>query len=390
MKKKLCFALGIMLLAAMACKVDLFGTPAATVDPYLVLTAAAQTLAAVGQGGHSVPTSTFTVPAPVVVPSTPTLTPTITATVPTGVCNQATFVDDITIDDGTTFTFGQTFTKTWRLKNSGTCTWTSGYALIFDHGDAMSGPASQQLTTGTVPPGSTLDISVNLTAPSTAGSYRGYWRLREPGGTSFGLPSGNSFYVDIKAESPAAGVTLVFELPFIPLIPMQLPITKDLAFDAAHSGAVASDGHTYGFPNVGDMGSNKSMQAFVSFNISSIPAGSTVSEVSATFNDYDILGNPFGGLGSLRLYGQSYGNVTADDYTGGSPIGAFIRWDNAGELNSTMAGNSGMISYVQSKAGSSLVQFRLQFNTTATDNDGADDTVRFGNGIKITVKYTAP
>jgi hypothetical protein len=391
MKKKLCFALGVMLLAALACKVDLFGGPSETVDPKFILTAAAQTLSAgsADHGGQPVATATFTVPAPPVVPSTPTLTPTITATVPTGVCNQFTWVGDVTVPDGTTFATNQAFTKTWRVRNTGTCTWTSGYSLVFDHGDQMGGPAIQSLTAAAVPPGSTLDITVNLTAPGTAGSYRGYWRFQEPGGVSYLLTSGNPIWVDIKAESPAPGVTFEFNVPFLPFIPIKLPKTVDLSVKASQTGCVWSNGNVYGVDNVGDTGDNKGSQGFVTFNLSSIPAGSTVSEASLTFDNYDNLGNPWN-LGCLRMYGQDFGNVDAGDYFGGSAIGSLIRWCSNAELTAQMAGTSQFVSYIQSKIGSSIVQFRLQFNDKTTNSNGVADMVRLGNGIKITVKYTEP
>ena len=113
---------------------------------------------------------------------TATLTPTVTTTsIP---CNLATFITDVTIPDGTELTKNTAFTKTWRLKNIGSCAWTSGYQLIFDHGDQMGGPASKQLTSGIVNPGDSVDIIVDLTAPGTAGSYRGYWRMRDGGGVA--------------------------------------------------------------------------------------------------------------------------------------------------------------------------------------------------------------
>jgi LysM repeat protein len=80
------------------------------------------------------------------------------------VCNQADMVSDVTVPDGTTVAAGSTFTKTWRLKNTGTCTWTSAYLLVFDHGEPMGAPATSPLTTVNVAPGSTVDVSVNLKA----------------------------------------------------------------------------------------------------------------------------------------------------------------------------------------------------------------------------------
>jgi hypothetical protein len=108
------------------------------------------------------------------------------------------------VPDNTQITAGSTFVKTWQLKNNGSCTWTSGYTVVFSSGDAMSGPPSAQLTNGTVPPGSTIDVSVTLIAPTTPGTYKGNWRLRNTGGTLFGIGENadQSFWVQIKSVAP--------------------------------------------------------------------------------------------------------------------------------------------------------------------------------------------
>jgi hypothetical protein len=386
MKTKIGIVLGIMLIAALACNLSSFIGQAPTLDANVIMTAAAQTIEAQIGGVTQPPvaTSTFTVPAPIVPSNTPTVTSTATQTVP---CNQATFVGDITIPDGTGINFGQTFTKTWRLQNSGSCTWTSGYSLIFDHGDQMGGPAAQMLTSGTVPPGGTLDVSVNLTTPSAAGTYKGYWRLREPGGVSFGLPSGSSFWVTIAAVSPLHIITLAIP-PLLP--PLHFILTADLPVVAAKTGTVWSDGGVVvGFAEVGDTATNLSMQGFVTFDLSAIPAGSTISDANLTFSDYTTGGNPWS-LSCLRMYAQGFGNVNGADFFTGVTTGALIRWCSNAELTAQMAGTTQFISYIQAMVGNPAIQFRLQLNDQATNSNGVEDMVRFGNGIKITVKYTTP
>lgn len=203
-----------------------------TLSPDLIYTAAAQTLTAqetqAAEGTPIVlpsPTSGDEVASPtspvIILPTNTSLPPTNTAIptsspLPTNTpipptatpipipCDRGQFVKDMTVPDNTEIATGATFIKTWRLKNNGSCTWTSGYTLYFYNGDAMSGPASAQLTNGTVPPGSTIDVSVTLIAPSTPGTYKGNWRLRNVGGTSFGIgeSADQSFWVQIKAVSP--------------------------------------------------------------------------------------------------------------------------------------------------------------------------------------------
>lgn len=156
------------------------------------------------------PTATLVPPTATLVPPTATpLPPTSTPIPPTAtpipvLCDRALFVKDITYPDNTEVLVGSTFVKTWRLQNNGSCTWTSGYTLVFVSGDAMSGPASMQITTGTVPPGGKIDISVTLKAPNQAGTYRGEWKLRNAAGAVFGIGefAEKSFWVQIKAFVP--------------------------------------------------------------------------------------------------------------------------------------------------------------------------------------------
>jgi hypothetical protein len=211
---------GLMVVLA-ACNFP--GNSEPTMSPDLIYTAAAQTLTAqetqAAQGTPIVmPSTTSTAIAFVTLtPSIPTNTaiptntplPTNTPIPPTPTpvpipCDRASFVKDVTVPDNTEIAAGSTFVKTWRLKNNGACTWTSGYSVYFYNGDAMSGPPSAQLTNGTVPPGSTVDVSVTLIAPTTPGTYKGNWRLRNTGGSSFGIGDNadQSFWVQIKSVTP--------------------------------------------------------------------------------------------------------------------------------------------------------------------------------------------
>jgi hypothetical protein len=113
-------------------------------------------------------------------------------------CNSALFAADVTIPDGTVVAPGSTFVKTWRLQNNGSCTWTTSYSAVFTSGSQLGAPAVVNMPTS-VAPGATVDVSVNLTAPSAAGHYRGNWKLRDGSGNIFGVGSyANSvFWVDI-------------------------------------------------------------------------------------------------------------------------------------------------------------------------------------------------
>jgi hypothetical protein len=139
--------------------------------------------------------------------------------------DRAAFVTDVTVPDGADFTPGQAFVKTWRLRNSGTCTWTSSYDLVFDHGDSMGGSASLALP-GLVHPGEIIDLSVNLTAPGAEGGYIGYWLLRNNNGVLFGIGTNANvaFWVEIEVLEEAEEVEdeepLILELVPMPLFPL--------------------------------------------------------------------------------------------------------------------------------------------------------------------------
>ncbi len=125
------------------------------------------------------PTPTETLTPPPTVPPTPESTPT------PGLCDDAIFVADVSVPDGTQMNPGQEFVKTWRVKNTGTCTWTRGYQIMWSYGDHRMGGQATALTDD-VPPGQEVEISLTLKAPTDSGTYNGYWVLRNNNGFTFG------------------------------------------------------------------------------------------------------------------------------------------------------------------------------------------------------------
>ncbi len=99
-------------------------------------------------------------------------------------CEDATYIKDVTIPDGTVLSPGETFTKTWKLENTGTCVWASDFRLVFIRGDALD--ASDVSIEETVYPGKKAEISVDMAAPEDEGTYIGYWRLEDAYGYVFG------------------------------------------------------------------------------------------------------------------------------------------------------------------------------------------------------------
>lgn len=203
MKKKtrLFYLLVIITLFLSACNL-----PSRDIED-IASTAAAQTVEALLSTTpvSGIATASFTpLPVPVTLtPSTPlpaiTNTPLVTATTN---CNVAQFITDVTIPDGTIMAPNEAFNKKWRIKNNGTCTWT-GFSMVFDSGDAMSGPATKAIST--LNPGQEIDLDIDLKAPTTPGSYRGYWRINTNTGVLVPIVNGSqgkSFYVDIKVQNP--------------------------------------------------------------------------------------------------------------------------------------------------------------------------------------------
>lgn len=132
------------------------------------------------------------VPSSTPIPIPPTATPTAEA------CNDASFVEDVTIPDGSVFTPGTGFLKVWRLRNVGTCTWNTNYDLIYVGGNRMSAQRAVSLAE-TVKPGETVNLGVRMVAPQAPGNYQGFWMLRNASGKRFGIgdDASDSFWVSI-------------------------------------------------------------------------------------------------------------------------------------------------------------------------------------------------
>ncbi len=189
---------GILLLAACAPATPVAPTP----DLLAIRTSAANTVVAEFTLTAAAFTPTLFPPTETQVP-TPEL-PTATATLaftndptlaalgtPVALCddydwNLATL--DVTILDGTPMTPSQEFVKTWKIRNTGICTWGEGYQLIFSY----SNPPNLKMNGQPIPlaalvaPGEEVEVSVNLKAPTTPGEYTAYWQMVNAKGIPFG------------------------------------------------------------------------------------------------------------------------------------------------------------------------------------------------------------
>jgi hypothetical protein len=132
-------------------------------------------------------------------------------------CDQAQFLADVTVADGEKMTPGQSFSKTWRLRNTGTCTWTSAYAIVFAAGDALGAPAAVSLS-GNVAPGSDVDLTINMKAPTAVGKYTSDWMLRNAAGQLFGVVGNQPFFVQIEVVSPVTPTVTFTPTPSVTAI----------------------------------------------------------------------------------------------------------------------------------------------------------------------------
>lgn len=196
-----------------------------TVDPNLKMTEIAGTVQAqLTQAAALLPTATMTSPPPTatatITPSAPTNTPSgmaptatriVFPTQPASSTDNAKFIADVTIPDGTSMLAGEQFIKTWRLQNTGKTTWTTEYAIQYLEGNLQG--RNSVLTFNlvqAVPPGEFVDVSVPFTAPAKAGAYSSYWKMLSASGYYFGEVVSISIYVGVPTstvDAPTATVT---------------------------------------------------------------------------------------------------------------------------------------------------------------------------------------
>ena len=135
----------------------------------------------------NLPTATPSMTASAAPSPAPSATATLSSVTPTaGTENKDQWVSQ-TIADNTIFKPGETFTMTWRLKNTGTSTWTAGYLLRYFSGDTFGAP--KEVATGReVLPGEEIDISVPMKAPANPGSYSSVWVMSNENRSNFKEP----------------------------------------------------------------------------------------------------------------------------------------------------------------------------------------------------------
>lgn len=217
--KKISFWIFIMILMISvlgACKPS--GPVEPTLDANVIFTQAAETVAAqLTRTALSLPTATNTpqpsptVTATIVLPttdpvaeSTDTKPETTTVAGSTPNPNKMLFIADVTIPDGQVIPAGSKFVKTWRIKNTGSTTWTPNYKVRLWAGNSFGAPSSFLLGQE-VKPNAEVDISIEFTAPSQSGEYIASWILSDVTEANFGTTFFVNFVVGVPA-SPTATV----------------------------------------------------------------------------------------------------------------------------------------------------------------------------------------
>lgn len=202
--------LTLVLAFVLACAPFSAGTPQPEATLDALYTAAAQTLnsmstqGAVALASQPAPTGTLSIPtSTALVFSTYTIVPPVQ---PVSQCDAASFIADISYPDGSSVARGTTFTKIWRIKNVGTCTWTTSYALVYASGEKFGAQTAVSLP-GNIGPGQNVDLPIQLTAPDQNGRFKGYWSLRNASGVLFGVGASaqEKIYVDVNVT----GYTIV-------------------------------------------------------------------------------------------------------------------------------------------------------------------------------------
>lgn len=136
-------------------------------------------------------------PLPVASPQAPTPTVTVEGLpTPTPPCrNGLTYLEDLTIPDGTVVSPGETLDKQWKVRNSGTCNWDARYHLRLVDGVALG--AERELPLYPARAGAEAVIRIQFIAPQDPGVYISTWQAVDPNGQYFGDP----IYIQIQVEA---------------------------------------------------------------------------------------------------------------------------------------------------------------------------------------------
>jgi len=188
-RKQIGLLLTFLIITTLACATSKATPQSGSTDtPSPTATQAGEVVAATPGSGGTTPEAAST--------DAPTNTPT------PGCTFAAAYVADVTVPDDAVFLPNTPFAKTWRIRNSGTCDWESGYLFAYISGDPLGGPASVALPAAVV--GANVDVTVNFVSPDAPGTYRSNWQAQTSSGERFG----GQFYVQIIVPEPTLAPTI--------------------------------------------------------------------------------------------------------------------------------------------------------------------------------------
>jgi uncharacterized protein YkwD len=150
--------------------------------------------------GLTIPTTT----PPIATQTLDPLTPHPTTSATANCTDSAILVEDVNYPDNSAVPSGEKFTKTWKLQNVGRCKWT-GYTIAFVSGNRMSAPDAAPVPETEA--GKPVDVSIELVAPSTDGTYLGNFELRNADGTTVPIGTEATFWVKIIVGAGGASNT---------------------------------------------------------------------------------------------------------------------------------------------------------------------------------------
>lgn len=194
------------------------------------------------KSGVALPTDTPTSTPETSTTTTPGTPDGTTALVSNAACtDSAVLLEDVTVPDNAQMQRSQKFTKTWRFKNNGKCNW-NGYTINFVAGDKMESPASAPVPETAA--GQTVDISVELIAPSLDGSYTGYFELKNTNGETLAIGTEKTFWVKILignvAAAPVATLAITSVSVSVPTVKVSGPASCNYSTSSSYANELAN------------------------------------------------------------------------------------------------------------------------------------------------------
>ena len=142
------------------------------------------------------PASTSTPPQ---IDNLPDPTPSPNPTATPRCTDDLTFIEDLSIPDGTLVFTGDRLDKRWSVENSGNCNWNASYRIKLVAGTNLGVPEEQAL----YPARSSSEATIRmvLIAPEQPGTFRSAWQAYSPEGDAFG----DQFFIEIVVSQPGEG-----------------------------------------------------------------------------------------------------------------------------------------------------------------------------------------